>query len=330
VADDNSPPTDEEITCLITDEDLEKNLRLDKFLSIKLPDFSRTFIRKMYDSGLISSDSSGKLELKRMPPSGTTIKILIPPPVPMEAQAEDLPLEVLFEDEHLLFINKAAGMVTHPAPGNYTGTLVNAILHHCPDLKGIGNVKRPGIVHRLDKGTSGVMVVAKTQKTLEGLILLFSTHDIVRKYQCLAIGVKLPKEGTLSSTIGRHPIHRQKMKANVKNGKDSITHFRVLEYFEKLSHIELTLETGRTHQIRVHLSELVKSPILMDPAYGNPKSHIHFLTPAAKKILKDYPYPLLHAKTLGLVHPITGESLLIETPPPSPFYEVLNSLQADQ
>ena len=215
-------------------------------------------------------------------------------------------------------------MVTHPAPGNYTGTLVNAILHHCKDLQGVGDEKRPGIVHRLDKGTSGIMVVAKTQKCHEGLVKLFSTHDIDRIYECLVMGNKMPVAGTLESTIGRHPQNRLKMATDVRGGKHSITHYKVLEYFENMCHMQMKLETGRTHQIRVHLSSLMKRPILCDQTYGNPKEHLQRLGGKFKSVIKDYPHPFLHAKVLGLVHPITEEKLYFEVEPPQIFQDTLN------
>ena len=309
-------------------EDVESFKRLDQFLSNKLPDISRSFIKDLFNKGHIKSDV--KIELKRMPAQGTEVIVTIPPPRAADAIAQDIPLEIVFEDEHLLFINKPAGMVVHPAPGNYDGTLVNAILHHCPDLKGIGDQKRPGIVHRLDKGTSGVMVVAKTQKCHEGLVKLFSTHDIERIYHALVMGIKIPESGKLESTIGRHPQNRLKMAANVRNGKDAITYYKVLNYYDKFSHLELKLETGRTHQIRVHLSQLLHRPILCDPLYANPNEHLNRLGHEYKKIIKDYPYPFLHARVLGLTHPITGEKLHFEVEPPQEFKEVLSLAQKIQ
>jgi RluA family pseudouridine synthase len=187
--------------------------------------------------------------------------------------------------------------------------------------------KRPGIVHRLDMGTSGVMVVAKDQPTHEGLVTLFSTHDITRKYEALIFGAPNALSGTLSSSLGRHPTNRLKMSANVKNGKKSITHFKVLNSFGPLSHIELKLETGRTHQIRVHVAELLHAPVVCDPLYGNGASHLKKLPEDLRKELENYPYQLLHAKELGFVHPITKEKLHFETKPPSIFQRVIQRLQ---
>ncbi len=281
----------------ITDEDHDNFKRLDQFLAKKIASTSRSVIKDLFLKDQITSENCPKLELKRLPPVGTIIQVIIPPPREADAAAENIPLDIIYEDEHLLFVNKPAGMVTHPAPGNYTGTLVNAILYHCKDLKGVGDQKRPGIVHRLDKGTSGVMVVAKSSKCHEGLVNLFSTHDIERIYHAIV---------------------------NVKNGKRAITHYKVLEEFKKHSLFELKLETGRTHQIRVHLSGLLRSSILCDPLYGNPKEHLARLGSEYKDLINDYEFPFLHAKVLGLIHPITKEKLHFEVDYPCEFKNVLN------
>jgi len=320
----------EKFSFTINDEDKNSFKRLDLFLSSKLPDQSRSYIKMLYEKGHITStNAKKKIELKKFPEVGTVVDVLIPPPAPADAQPENIPLEILYEDEYLLIINKQAGIVVHPAPGNYTGTLVNAILHHCSDLKGVGDQKRPGIVHRLDKGTSGVMVVAKEQKCHEGLVNLFSTHDIERKYECLAMGRSFQSGGKLESTIGRHPQNRLKMAVDVINGKEALTHFKLLTQFNKLAHVELKLETGRTHQIRVHLSQLLKSPILCDPLYGNPKEHLQRVGKDIAKIIDNYEHPFLHAKTLGFIHPITKEELFFEIDPPELFQKVLSALRVE-
>ncbi len=329
---DENLPTEEESDCEIqsftlTQEDKSSYKRLDQYLVDKIEGKSRSAIKALFEKGMIyfseNSPFQGKLELKRMPSSDAIVIVKIPAPLPSTAQAENIPLEIIFEDEHLVIVNKPAGMVTHPAPGNYTGTLVNAILHHCPDLKGVGDQKRPGIVHRLDKGTSGVMVVAKNQQCHEGLVKLFSTHDIDRIYNALVMGNRLNPEGKLESTLGRHPQNRLKMAVDVRNGKRAITHYKVLDFFENLVLMQLKLETGRTHQIRVHLSSLLKKPILCDPLYGNPKEHLNRLGGEFKSIIKDYPHPFLHARVLGFIHPITKEKLYFEVEPPQLFQEVV-------
>jgi len=315
----------------LTSEDLKDYQRLDIYLSKKARDLSRNFLKSLFKKGMITlseeSPYQGKIELKKMPPADTIIQIEVPPPAPSDAKAEDIPLEILFEDEHLIIVNKAAGMVVHPAPGHPSGTLVNAILHHCQDLKGVGDQKRPGIVHRLDKGTSGVMVVAKNQKCHEGLVLLFSEHNIVREYQAIVMKTKMNAKGEVESHIGRHPSNRLKMASAVKNAKWSKTYYKVLQTYKHCTLISCTLETGRTHQIRVHLSQDLKAPLLMDPLYGNPNEHVRRIPSEASRTFKDYPHPFLHAKKLGFVHPITKEELVFETELPPIFQDTLAALE---
>lgn len=320
-------PQDEsqDFEIIIEAQDREQFKRLDLFLVSKLPQFSRSTIKRLFEDEQISSPQ-GNINLNKMPNVGVIIEIEVPPPISTDLVAENIPLEILFEDQHLIIINKPAGLVVHPAPGHYTGTLVNAILFHCPDLKGIGAEKRPGIVHRLDMGTSGVMVVAKDQATHEGLVALFSAHDIDRKYEALVAGHIKDLSGTLSSTIGRHPTNRLKMAADVKNGKKAITHFKVLTHFEAATHVELKLETGRTHQIRVHMAQLMHTPVLCDPLYGNSPSHLKKLPPKLQNKLSEYPYQLLHAKELGFIHPITKQKLHFCTPAPEIFLDAVRTL----
>lgn len=312
---------------VITAEDHTQYPRLDHFLAAKVPGYSRNFLKNLFENDLIYAEDDRKIALKKLPPIGTKIIIEIPPPIDGVAQAENLPLEILFEDEYLVIVNKAAGMVTHPAPGNYTGTLVNAILHHCPDLKGIGNVKRPGIVHRLDKGTSGVMVVAKTQETHEKLVTLFSKHDLTRIYECITFPVPNKLSGKLESTIGRSPTNRLKMSVGGKAGKRAVTHFRTLRTFGKHAHVECKLETGRTHQIRVHLSQMLNAPIFNDELYANVPQQKKLTSAQTLEIMGDYAYPFLHAKVLSFVHPITQKLLEFNVAPPDIFQKVLASLQ---
>jgi 23S rRNA pseudouridine1911/1915/1917 synthase len=314
----------ENYTITVTPEDREEFKRLDVFLAQKLSQFSRSTIKRLFEDEDISAEI--KLTLNKMPPAGTVIEIEVPPPVTSDLIAENIPLEILFEDPHLIIINKPAGLVVHPAPGHYTGTLVNAILYHCPDLKGIGAEKRPGIVHRLDMGTSGVMVVAKDQATHEGLVSLFSVHDIERKYEALVGGLPNTHSGTITTTIGRHPTNRHKMAANVKNGKTAVTHYKTIKQYKGAAHLELRLQTGRTHQIRVHLSQILHTPILCDPVYGGSDSHLKRTPASIQQRLIDYPYQLLHAKELGFVHPITKEKYHFTTPPPEIFQAALEAL----
>lgn len=315
---------------LITQETLDEFKRLDAFLAAKTTDISRSLIKKLFLKGHIrSSDESLKLELKKMPPVDTVVHFELPPPEKVNIEPQNIPLEILFEDEHLIIINKAAGMVVHPAPGNPDQTLVNAILFHCPDLTGIGNEQRPGIVHRLDKGTSGIMVVAKTQKCHEGLVELFSKHDIERYYEAIVLGARIEPKATLESTIGRSPHNRLKMAANVNHGKNAITHMEVLKFFKRFSHVQLKLETGRTHQIRVHLSQLLNCPIVNDLLYARVREEQLNHTPSMKPLLKSYDYPFLHAKVLGFTHPITGEKLHFEKELPEVFQKLLKILEKE-
>jgi 23S rRNA pseudouridine1911/1915/1917 synthase len=322
----------DELTFTISEEDCKRFIRLDHYLVEMMPDYRRNFIKGLYKENLISlanPEDTNRLELKKMPPAGTEIVISIPPPIPVEAKGEDIPLNIIYEDEHLVFVNKPAGMVTHPAPGNYTGTLVNAIIHHCPDLGRIGDKIRPGIVHRLDKGTSGVMVVAKTQACHEKLVVLFSQHNIQRVYNCICLTQNIAVGGTLNSTIGRHPQHRKKMHINVPRGKEATTYYKILKQYSKINLMEMTLETGRTHQIRVHLSQLLKCPVVGDTLYGNPKQQLSILGEEYQQLLGSYEHPLLHAKILGLTHPITGEKLHFDVPLPQIMQETLNIAQKE-
>lgn len=322
----------ENISFIIALEDREKHKRLDLYLCEKLPDFSRTFIKFLFENDKITADT--KISLNKMPAIGLEIQIEIPPPVAMDVLPQNIPLNILFEDEHLIILIKPAGMCTHPAPGNYSDTLVNALLYHCKNLEQIGTKIRPGIVHRLDKGTSGIMVVAKTKPAYEGLVALFSKHDITRKYEAILIPhtqvwarLPLPK-AAIHSFIDRDPIHRNRMKASSTTGKTATTHYQFKKVLpdEKLIYAEFELETGRTHQIRVHASQLLNMPVLMDPVYGDPIQQLKKIPAPVSEILKDYPYQLLHAKTLGFIHPITKEELLYNAPPGDIFAEVLKKL----
>ncbi len=306
----------------------QKYKRLDQFL-VDETDLSRSVIKQLFEKGEIKS--SIPLKLNKIPKlidgDEVSIEIHEPEPTPSEALPEDIPLEFLYQDEFLAIINKPAGLVVHPAPGNYTGTLVNALLHHCPDIKGIGGVQRPGIVHRLDKGTSGIMVIAKEQKTHELLVNLFSEHNIEREYEALAFYKGAVDTGTIKSMLDRHPKNRLKMTTRVNSGKEAITRYRVckrdLAGEKDLCHFRVSLETGRTHQIRVHFSEILNAPLLNDEIYGNPKQNLLRLSLNAQNIIGDYPYPFLHARKLGFIHPRTEKELLFESPAPSPFKELL-------
>lgn len=302
---------------VVTEADI-KEKRLDKLLIKYFPDFSRSFIKKKFEEGLIIANIP--LELKKTPPPGTVIQLNFQAPsCPEEILPENIPLDILFEDESILVINKSAGMVVHPAPGNMSGTLVNALLHHYPQMINMPNKTRPGIVHRLDKGTSGVMVVAKSEESYHEFVKIFKNHKILREYEALVIGGKIPFKGVIETTIARNPYHRKKMKANVKGGKNAITHYFLQAEYEGYSHLKLRLETGRTHQIRVHLSQVLGRPILGDEVYGNRSQQIKNLPESLSQILKSYPYPMLHASILGFRHPTTGQDMTFSKEVSSPF-----------
>ncbi len=249
----------------------------------------------------------------------------LPPPETSEVLPEPGLLDILYEDASLIVVNKMPGVVVHPAPGHATGTLVNFLLYHCQDLAGIGGVKRPGIVHRLDKDTSGVLVVAKSDEAHTGLVEQFQVHSIHRKYQALVWGGPLLQSGTIKAPIGRNPHNRKKM-AVVETGKPATTHWKVLTRFRYFTLLECRLETGRTHQIRTHLTSQ-NMPLLGDPQYGSSRlNRFRSVPPSIWDCLSQFDRQALHAETLGFVHPIRQEYLEFHTPPPSDFREVLNAL----
>ena len=250
---------------------------------------------------------------------GDTVDIDFPEPVPDRAEPENIPLDIVYEDDYLLIVNKPKGMVVHPAAGNPTGTLVNALLYHCgTSLSGINGVIRPGIVHRIDKDTSGLLAVAKTDAAHVSLAEQISSHSFVRRYEAIINGHLRDKSGTVDAPIGRHPVDRKKM-AIVKGGKPAVTHYSVVSHLEKADHIALQLETGRTHQIRVHMASL-GHPLLGDTVYGGGKSRFE-VTHAS--LLSGQ---CLHAKTISFVHPITGQFMKFDSALPEYFTECLRLL----
>jgi 23S rRNA pseudouridine1911/1915/1917 synthase len=285
--------------------------RLDQFLREAQPEHSRSFLQKLIDDQLILVNTRpAKASYKVRP--GDTVTIEIPPPRPLETQPEEIPLNILHEDAHLIVINKPAGMVVHPAAGNYEHTLVNALLHHCRgQLAGIGGVERPGIVHRLDKGTSGCLVVAKTDAAHQALVAQFKTRGVKKIYRAVCWGTLSPAAGRIETLIGRSEHDRKKMSTNVRHGRPALTDYRVLKQMTEFALVELTLHTGRTHQIRVHMAH-IGHPIVDDATYGglrqskiqNPKSKI----PIDR--------PLLHAYKLGFTHPVTGQFMEFVAPIP--------------
>ncbi|MBQ3183067.1 MAG: RluA family pseudouridine synthase [Clostridia bacterium] len=248
------------------------------------------------------------------------VEVELPEPTELDCIPEDIPVDIVYEDEHLAVVNKPKGMVVHPAPGNHTGTLVNALLYHMKGrLSSINGVIRPGIVHRIDKNTSGLLMIAKTNEAHLGLAEQIKEHSFERVYEAILVGNLKDDEGTIDAPIGRHPEDRKKM-AIVKDGRDAVTHYRVLERFSGFCHVELKLETGRTHQIRVH-SKSVGHPVLGDTLYGAGKTKFELQN---KSIVEEQ---TLHARTVGFVHPITGESLSFTSDLPEYFDTLLTKLR---
>ena len=284
--------------------------RLDAWLASRCEGFSRSRVQ-----GLIRAERmrvNGRVVLRaafKVNP-GDVVTLAVPPPVPAEPQPEDIPLSIVYEDEHIIVIDKPAGLVVHPAPGHLEGTLVNALLHHCPDLEGIGGVARPGIVHRLDQDTSGVMVVAKTEAAMRTLTKEFASHANIRKtYLAVVHGTPVPAEGRIENMIGRCPWDRKKMAVVERNGKVAVTNYRTLSAGQR-SLVECVIETGRTHQIRVHMASL-GCPVVGDAVYGRPGWDRQLVPPPARQ--------LLHAWKLELKHPVTRVPLSFEAKPPPDF-----------
>ncbi len=307
----------QKIEMTITDE--MKGTRLDLVLSAALEDFSRSFIQKLFENGKITVDGQVCREKKLKASAGSTVVIEIPEPEKLQVEAEDIPLDIVYEDEDVLVVNKPAGMVVHPAPGNYTGTLVNALMHHCGDeLSSINGVIRPGIVHRIDKDTSGLLMVAKNDKAHNSLSQQLADHSITRRYRAIVFSNIKEDEGTVDKPIGRDPKNRLRNAVTELNSKNAVTHYKVLERYGTFTLIEARLETGRTHQIRVHMSYL-KHPLLGDELYGPVKSK------AASKL--GAKRQMLHAGVLGFVHPSTGEHMEFESPLPGDFENLIEKLR---
>ena len=281
--------------------------RLDKLLLGRYPDFSRSRIEGLVKAGFVTVNGAVAEKAGQKVSEDDDIQVEIPPPVPAVPEPEDIPLDIVFEDDDIVVVNKPPGMVVHPAPGHFSGTLVNALLHHCPGLAGIGGVARPGIVHRLDQDTSGLVAVAKTQKAMDALARAFADHKSVEKtYLAICRGRPRLDSGRIENFIGRHPVDRKRMAVVEKGGKKAITNWRVLDA-GALTAMECRIETGRTHQIRVHMAQL-GCPVIGDAVYGKP-SLDRKLDPVPAR-------QMLHAWRLGLLHPVTGKALLLEAPVP--------------
>ena len=292
----------------------ESGERLDKFLDEMLPDFSRSYLQKLIKGQHVTVQGQIVKPNYRLR-AEDEIHIEIPDEIKLDIIPEKIPLDILYEDQDLLVINKPKGMVVHPAAGHYSGTLVNALLYHCEgQLSGINGVLRPGIVHRIDRDTTGSLVVCKNDMAHRSLAEQLKEHSINRRYRAIVWGNLKENEGTVDAPIGRHPIDRKKMAINRTNGKRAVTHYRVLKRFSRFTYIECQLETGRTHQIRVHMASL-GHPLLGDTVYSTAKS----------------PYTLegqcLHAMTLGFIHPRTGEYIECTAPLPEYFEHLLEIMK---
>ena len=285
--------------------------RLDKVVLARHPDFSRSRVEGLVKAGFVSVNGVVAEKAGQKVSEEDEIVVTVPPPVPAVPAPEDIPLSIVFEDDEMVVVDKPAGMVVHPAPGHFSGTLVNALLHHCSGLAGIGGVARPGIVHRLDQDTSGLIVVAKTEAAMSALARAFASHVAVEKtYLAVCHGAPRLDSGRIENMIGRHPVDRKRMAVVERNGKRAVTNWRVVGRTGPLSLVECRIETGRTHQIRVHAASL-GCHIVGDAVYGKPALDRR-LTPVPAR-------QMLHAWRLALRHPTTGEQLRFESPPPPDF-----------
>ena len=308
----------------LTARDTDVGLRLDAYIS-ENTDLSRSAAARLIEEGDVTVFGN-KVAKKYAVRPGDVIEITLPEPEEYEAEPENIPLDVIFEDEDIIVINKPSGMVVHPAPGNYTGTLVNALLYHCRDsLSGIGGVMRPGIVHRIDKDTSGLLVVAKNDMAHGKLSEELGYHGIEREYHALVKGGFRDDHGTVDLPIGRHPTDRKRMAVLTGVGaraREAVTHYTVLERYGSISYLALRLETGRTHQIRVHMAHTGHG-LLGDPVYGGA------VTPFEKRHAPLFDGQILHAKRLTLTHPRTGERMTFESPLPENFEKLLEILRGE-
>lgn len=293
----------------------EEEGRLDKYLSDKLENMTRSYLKKLIsdDKAVLVNGNPAKPNYKLKP--GDIIELAVPEPIELEIKAENIPLDIVYEDNDMLVVNKPQGMVVHPAAGNYTGTLVNALLYHCGDsLSGINGEKRPGIVHRIDKDTSGLLLVAKNDNAHQKLSSQIKEHSLTRAYKALVHGNIKQDSGRIDAPIGRHPSDRKKMTITDKNSREAVTNFRVIERYGRYTFVECILETGRTHQIRVHMSKN-GHPIVGDKTYGVKKEEFNLAG------------QLLHAYKVGFIHPVSGEYMEFVSELPDYYMNVLDRLK---
>ena len=292
----------------------DSGLRIDKYLSSVNEQLSRSHIQKLLKSGLVLVDGK-PVKASYQVDEGDVISLDIPEAVEPEIEPENMDLDILYEDQDVILVNKPKGMVVHPAAGHYSHTLVNGLMHHCKDqLSGINGVMRPGIVHRIDMDTTGVIIACKNDMAHNSIAAQLKEHSITRRYQAIVHGVLKDDAGTIEGPIGRHPTDRKKMSINYNNGKSAVTHYKVLKRFRQYTHVECRLETGRTHQIRVHMAS-IGHPLLGDLVYGPGKCPIPGLQGQT-----------LHAGVLGFIHPRTGEYMEFTAPLPEYFAKLLNTL----
>ncbi|MBT1074044.1 RluA family pseudouridine synthase [Geobacter grbiciae] len=299
--------------------------RLDQFVARSVEEMTRSTVQRLIDEGRVTVD--GKVEKPSLKlRGGERIVVAVPPPAPAVPEAEEIPLVILHEDSDLVVVNKSAGMVVHPGAGTPGGTLVNALLAHCTDLSGIGGEIRPGIVHRIDKDTTGVLVVAKNDRSHEGLARQFREHTIKRIYLALVFGSPKTETGRIEAAIGRHPTDRLRMSGKAKHGKHAVTHWKVLARYPGMTLLRLRLETGRTHQIRVHLAES-GHPLVGDEVYGGGGRANDLRDPVLKKLVRELGRQALHAKTLGFIHPASGSYVEFDTELPEDMARIITYLE---
>ncbi len=308
-----------------------RGTRLDRFLISATQEMSRTYLQRLIRNGDVTVNDKVAKQPSYLLRDGDRICLTLPPPRPLDTIApEHIPLDILHEDSHLLVLNKPAGMLVHPANGVNDGTLVNALLAHCTDLSGIGGVERPGIVHRLDKDTSGILVVAKTDVAHRKLSAQFEQHSITRQYLAVVCGTPTEVTGTIDARIARSRRDRRRMTTVKTDGRHAVTHYEVLERYPQFALVQLTLETGRLHQIRVHLQH-IGHPVAGDTVYGGERRALNDAdTPALKQALAQLKRQALHARLLGFEHPVTGESLTFSAPMPKDIQRIVDALQTYQ
>ena len=287
--------------------------RADALVCRLVPDLTRSAAQKLLERGAVTS-AGRPVRKNDRPAPGDVLEVVLPDPEPIDVRPQDIPLDVVYEDGDVIVVNKPVGLVVHPAPGHPDGTLVNALLYHCgTSLSGINGELRPGIVHRIDRDTSGLIIAAKNDRAHLALAAQLQDHSLARTYEAVAVGGLREDSGTVDAPIGRHPVDRKKMAVDRKNGREAITHWTVLARYPGYTHVECRLETGRTHQIRVHLAS-IGHPLLGDTVYG------------AKKPVPGLAGQCLHARRLRFVHPSTGEPVELECPLPDWFQEVLRKI----